>query len=62
VDVDYRTLNKKIVKNYYPLPHIDNLFDQLAYAWIISSFELGQGYEQIGIFLKMILKLFLDCY
>jgi hypothetical protein len=30
--VDYRTLNKKIVKNCYPLLHIDNLFDQLAYA------------------------------
>jgi hypothetical protein len=30
--MDYKTLNKKMVKNHYSLPHIDNLFDQLAYA------------------------------
>jgi hypothetical protein len=30
--VDYKTLNKKMVKRRYPLPHIDNLFVQLAYT------------------------------
>jgi len=48
--MDYKTLNKNMVKNCYPLPHIDNFFDQLAYARIFSSFELAQGYHQIGVF------------
>jgi hypothetical protein len=47
--VDYRALNKQTVKNRYPLPRIDDLFDQLADSTIFSSLDLTQGYHQIRI-------------
>ena len=47
--VDYRALNKQTVKNRYPLPRIDDLFDQLAGSTIFSSLDLAQGYHQIRI-------------
>ncbi|WVZ51508.1 hypothetical protein U9M48_002652, partial [Paspalum notatum var. saurae] len=46
--VDYRPLNVVTVKNKYPLPHIDILFDQLAEA-IFSKIDLRSGYYQIKI-------------
>jgi hypothetical protein len=47
--VDYRPLNAVIVKNKYPLPHIDILFDQLASAKVFSKVDLYSGYHQIKI-------------
>jgi hypothetical protein len=47
--VDYRSLNDVIVKNKYPLPRIDILFDQLAGAKVVSKVDLHSGYHQIKI-------------
>ena len=47
--VDYRPLNSVIVKNKYPLPRIDTLFDQLAGAKVFSKINLRSGYHQIKI-------------
>jgi hypothetical protein len=47
--VDYRPLNAVTVKNKYPLPHIDILFDQLARAQVFSKIDLRSGYHQIKI-------------
>ncbi|WVZ97748.1 hypothetical protein U9M48_043262 [Paspalum notatum var. saurae] len=47
--VDYRPLNAVTVKNKYPLPHIDILFDQLEGATVLSKIDLRSGYHQIKI-------------
>jgi hypothetical protein len=47
--VDYRPLNAVTVKNKYPLPRIDILFDQLAGAKVFSKVDLRSGYHQIKI-------------
>ncbi|XP_073219665.1 uncharacterized protein [Cicer arietinum] len=47
--VDYRPLNKVTVKNKYPLPHIDELFDQLQGAQCFSKIDLRSGYHQLKI-------------
>jgi len=47
--IDYRALNKLTIKNRYPLPRIDDLFDQLAGSRVFSSLDLAQGYHQIRI-------------
>ncbi|WVZ93134.1 LOW QUALITY PROTEIN: hypothetical protein U9M48_039140, partial [Paspalum notatum var. saurae] len=47
--VDYRPLNAVTVKNKYPIPHIDILFDQLAGAKVFSKIDLRSGYYQIKI-------------
>ncbi|WVZ53003.1 hypothetical protein U9M48_003997 [Paspalum notatum var. saurae] len=47
--VDYRPLNAVTIKNKYPLPHIDILFDQLAGAKVFSKINLRSGYYQIKI-------------
>ncbi|WVZ84512.1 hypothetical protein U9M48_031541 [Paspalum notatum var. saurae] len=47
--VDYRPLNAVTVKNKYPLPHIDILFDQLAGVRVFSKINLRSGYYQIKI-------------
>jgi hypothetical protein len=47
--VDYRALNKLTIKNRYPLPRIDDLFDQLRGARVFSTLDLQAGYHQIRI-------------
>jgi hypothetical protein len=47
--VDYRPLNVVTIKNKYPLPRIDILFDQLAGAQVFSKIDLRFGYHQIKI-------------
>jgi hypothetical protein len=47
--VDYRPLNAVTIKNKYPLPRIDALFDQLAGAKVFSKIDLRLGYHQIKI-------------
>jgi hypothetical protein len=47
--VDYRPLNAVTIKNKYPLPRIDVLFDQLAGAQVFSKIDLRFGYHQIKI-------------
>ena len=47
--VDYRPLNAVTIKNKYPLPHIDILFNQLAKAKVFSKIDLRLGYHQIKI-------------
>jgi len=47
--VDYRALNKATVKNRYPLPRINDLFDRLSEANVFSRIDLRSGYYQIQI-------------
>ena len=47
--MDYRPLNAITIKNKYPLPRIDILFDQLAKAKVFSKIDLRSGYHQIKI-------------
>ena len=54
--VNYRPLNEVTIKNKYPLPRIDLLFDQLAGAKVFSKIDLRSGYHQIKICPKDIPK------
>ena len=47
--IDYRELNRVTVRNKYPLPHIDDLFDQLQGAQVFSKIDLHSGYHQLKI-------------
>ncbi|CAI7857029.1 unnamed protein product [Closterium sp. NIES-54] len=47
--VDYRGLNKITVKNGYPLPRIDELFEQVGEARYFSKLDLRSGYHQVRI-------------
>ncbi|GJV77098.1 putative reverse transcriptase domain-containing protein [Tanacetum coccineum] len=47
--IDYRELNKLTVKNRYPLPMIDDLFDQLQGSSVYSKIDLQLGYHQLRV-------------
>ncbi|GKB26654.1 putative reverse transcriptase domain-containing protein [Tanacetum coccineum] len=46
---DYRELNKLTIKNHYPLPRIDDLFDQLQGSQYFSKIDLRFGYHQLRV-------------
>jgi hypothetical protein len=54
--VDYRSLNEVIIKNKYPLPWIEDLFDQMKGAKIFSKIDLRSGYHQLKIRAKDVPK------
>ena len=54
--VDYRSLNEVTIKNKYPLPMINDLFDQLEGASVFSKIDLRSGYHQLKIREKDISK------
>ncbi|GKA47038.1 putative reverse transcriptase domain-containing protein [Tanacetum coccineum] len=54
--IDYRELNKLTVKNHYPLPRIDDLFDQLQGSQFFSKIDLMSGYHQLRVHEDDILK------
>ena len=47
--MDYRQINKVTVKNKYPLPRIEDLFDQLRGASVFSKIDLRSGYYQLRV-------------
>ena len=47
--IDYRLLNQVTIKNRYPLPRIDDLFDQLKTTTVFAKIDLRSGYHQLRI-------------
>ncbi|MFM7683964.1 MAG: RNase H-like domain-containing protein [Bacteroidota bacterium] len=47
--IDYRKLNKITVKNVFPLPRIDDIFDRLSNSSVYSTLDLKSGYWQIAV-------------
>jgi hypothetical protein len=47
--VDYRSLNEATIKNKYPLPRIEYLFDQMKGVSVFSKIDLRSGYHQLKI-------------
>ena len=55
--IDFKQLNKVTVKNKYPLPRIEDLFDQLKDEKIFSKIYLRSGYHQVRIKVEDIIKI-----
>src|SRR3954465_61202 len=51
--VDYRPLNLTTIKNKYPLPRINDLYDQLFGSFVLTKMDLRLGYHQIKIRKRM---------
>ncbi|GJS26347.1 putative reverse transcriptase domain-containing protein [Tanacetum coccineum] len=61
--INYRELNKLTVKNRYPLPRIDDLFDQLQGSSVYSKIDIRSGYHQLRVLEEYIPKsAFKTCY
>lgn len=60
--IDYRALNKKNLKNRYPIPRIDELMDELIGAKYFSEIDLHSGYHQIRVRDQDILKTTFKCH
>jgi hypothetical protein len=60
--VDYRSLNKKTIKNRYPIPRIDELMDELGGAKFLSKIDLRSGYHQIKVREKDVPKTTFICH
>ena len=54
--IDYQELNQAIIKNKYPLPRIDDLFNQLSNAAVFSKIDLRSGYHQLKVKVRDIPK------
>ncbi|KAK8685891.1 hypothetical protein V6N13_124923 [Hibiscus sabdariffa] len=54
--IDYRQLNKMRVRSKYPLPRIDDLFDQLRGASVFSKIDLRSGYYKLKVRAQDVLK------
>ena len=54
--IDYRHLNRVTIKNWYPLPRIDDLFDQFRGAQVYSKIDIRTGYHQPRVRETNILK------
>jgi hypothetical protein len=54
--INYRSLNEVTIKNKYPLPWIEDLFDQMKGASVFSKIDLRSGYHQLKIWESDILK------
>ena len=60
--IDYRVLNKRKIKNRYPIPHIDELIDELQGACYFTKIDLRSGYYQIKVREKDIEKISFRCH
>jgi hypothetical protein len=60
--IDYRVLNKKMIKNRYPIPCIDGMMDELHGAIFFTNIDLQSGYHQINIREKDIEKTTFRCH
>jgi hypothetical protein len=59
--VDYQDLNAVTIKNKHPLPRIEDLFDQLQGACVVSNIDLHSGYHQLKIHPENIPKMAFTC-
>ncbi|KAJ0507828.1 putative nucleotidyltransferase, Ribonuclease H [Helianthus annuus] len=61
--IDYRELNKLTIKNRYPLPRIDDLFDQLQGSSFYSKIDIRSGHHQLRIQEEsLLMTTFRTCY
>ena len=54
--IDYRQLNKMTIKNRYPLPHVDDLFDQQRAATVFLKIDLGLDITKLELKMRTSLK------